>query len=155
MSLKNFNCNSWMFLSFLGLERGSSAGHVWLQGFQDHVWERGLQDVGEDGLEGGRGVGSWWTGHPAACEQVSTVNTLRPRQNGRHFPDDIFKCIFLNENVCITFKISLKFVPKGPIDKIPALVQIMAWRRTGDKPLSEPMMTYVVDAYMRHLISMN
>ena len=37
-------------------------------------------------------------------------------------------------------KISLKFVPKGPINNIPALVQIMAWRRPGDKPLSEPMM---------------
>ena len=63
-----------------------------------------------------------------------------PRQNGRHFPDDIFKCIFLNENVLISIKISLKFVPNGPINKIPALVQIMAWRRPGDKPLSEPMM---------------
>ena len=37
-------------------------------------------------------------------------------------------------------KISLKFVPKGPINNIPALVQIMAWRRPGDKPISEPMM---------------
>ena len=69
-----------------------------------------------------------------------SVNTLRPRQNGRHFPDDIFKCIFLNENVSIAIKILLKFVPKGPINNIPALVQIMAWRRPGDKPLSEPMM---------------
>ena len=68
------------------------------------------------------------------------INTLRPRQNGRHFPDDIFKCIFLNENVKISIKISLKFVPKGPINNIPALVQIMAWRRPGDKSLSEPMM---------------
>ena len=68
------------------------------------------------------------------------VNTLRPRQNGCHFPDDIFKWIFLNENVWISIKISLKFVPKGPIDNIPALVQIMAWRRPGDKPLSEPIM---------------
>ena len=67
-------------------------------------------------------------------------NTLRPRRNGRHFADDIFKCIFLNENVWIPFKISLKFVPKGAINNIPALVQIMAWRRSGDKPLSEPMM---------------
>ena len=67
-------------------------------------------------------------------------NTLRPRQNGRHFADDIFKRIFLNENVRISIKISLKFVPKGRIDNIPALVQIMAWRRAGDKPLSEPMM---------------
>ena len=62
-------------------------------------------------------------------------NTLRPRQNGRHF-----ECIFLNENNKISIKITLKFVPKGPINKIPALVQIMAWRRPGDKPLSEPLM---------------
>ena len=68
------------------------------------------------------------------------LNTLRPRQNGRHFPDDIFICIFLNENAWILIKISLKFVPKGPVNKIPALVQIMAWCRSGDKPLSEPMM---------------
>ena len=68
------------------------------------------------------------------------VNTLRPRQNGRHFADDIFKCIFLNENIWIPIKISLKFVPKGPINNIPALVQIMAWPCLGDKPLSEPMM---------------
>ena len=71
---------------------------------------------------------------------LHVLNTLRPRQNGRHFADDIFKCIFLNENVWIPFKISLKFVPKGAINNIPALVQIMAWRRSGDKPLSEPMM---------------
>ena len=68
------------------------------------------------------------------------VNTLRPRQNGRRFADDTFKCIFLNENVRISIKISLKFISKGPINNIPALVQIMAWRRAGDKPLSEPMM---------------
>ena len=67
-------------------------------------------------------------------------NTLRPRQNGRRFADDTFKRIFLNKNVRISIKISLKFVPKGPINNIPSLVQIMAWRRPGDKPLSEPMM---------------
>ena len=68
------------------------------------------------------------------------LNTLRPRQNERHFADGIFRCIFLNENVWISINISLKFVLKGPINNIPALVQIMAWRRPGDKPLSEPMM---------------
>ena len=69
-----------------------------------------------------------------------TINALRPRRNEQHFADDIFKRIFLNENVLISIKISLKFVPKGPINNIPALVQIMAWRRPGDKPLPEPMM---------------
>ena len=67
-------------------------------------------------------------------------NTLRPRQNGRDFSDDIFRRFFLNKNIWIPIKISLKFVPKGSINNIPALVQIMAWRRPGDKPLSEPMM---------------
>ena len=68
------------------------------------------------------------------------LNTLRPRQDGRRFPDDIFKCIFFNENVTISIKISLKFVLKARINNIPALVQIMAWRRPGDKPLSGPVM---------------
>ena len=65
---------------------------------------------------------------------------LRPRQNGRRFPDDIFKCIFLNENTYISIKISLKFVPMGPVNNVTDLVPIMASRRSGDKPLSELMM---------------
>ena len=64
--------------------------------------------------------------------------------------DNIFKCIFLNENNRILFEISLKFVPVSPIDNKPALVQVMAWRRTGDKPLPEPMLTQFTDTYMRH-----
>ena len=48
------------------------------------------------------------------------VNTLRPRRNGQHFADDIFKRNFFNENVWISIKISLKFVPKGPVYNIPA-----------------------------------
>ena len=71
---------------------------------------------------------------------LGPIVTLRPRQNGRYFADDIFKCIFLNENVWIPIEISQTFVPKGSINYNPALLQIMAWRRPGDKPLSEPMM---------------
>ena len=71
----------------------------------------------------------WWS-----------FNTLRLRQNGRHFPDNIFKCIFLNENILISIKNSLKFIPTGLINNIPALIQIMTWHRSGDKPLSETMM---------------
>ena len=72
------------------------------------------------------------------------VNTLRPRQNGRHFPDDIIKCIFLNENIWISIKILLKFVSMDPVNKIISLVQVMVWLRPGDKPLSEPMTRHVV-----------
>ena len=64
--------------------------------------------------------------------------------------DDIFKCIFLKENVIIPIQVSLKLVPRSPIDNKPALVQEMAWRRTGDKPLPVLMMIHYTDAYMRH-----
>ena len=67
------------------------------------------------------------------------INTWRPGQDGCHFAD-IFTCIFINENCCILTKFSLKYVRKDPIDNNPALVQIMSWRRSGNKPLSEPMM---------------
>ena len=59
--------------------------------------------------------------------------------------DDIFKCISLNENDGIPFQISLKFVPRSPIDIKPALV-----RRIGDKPLPEPVLAQFPDVYMRH-----
>ena len=67
-----------------------------------------------------------------------------------HEPDNIFRWIFTNKKFCTLIKISLIFVSKGPIDNNPALVKIMAWRRIGDKPLSEPMLTWSTDAYMRH-----
>ena len=76
----------------------------------------------------------------AVLRSIARFNTLRPRQNGRHFADAIFKCIFLNENIWISIQISLKFVPRGSVNNIPALVQIMTCRRPGDKPLSELMM---------------
>ena len=57
------------------------------------------------------------------------------------WPDDIFICILFNNNVQISIKISVKFVPNGPINDIHALVQIMAWRQPGDIPLSEPVTT--------------
>ena len=52
------------------------------------------------------------------------------------------------------FNISLKFIPKGSIDNIPALVQIMAWRYSRGKPLSESILVWFTEAYMRHSASM-
>ena len=86
---------------------------------------------------------------------TDSVNSSLPEQNARHFEKDIFKCIFLNENIWISIKISLKFVPKGSINHISALVQIMDWHRLGDKPLSEPMLNQFTDAYMRHYVEMS
>ena len=61
---------------------------------------------------------------------------------------DIIEWIFLNENCRISMQLSLKFVP-SPVDSKSALVQVMAWHRTGDKPLPEAMMLQFTDAYMR------
>ena len=65
-----------------------------------------------------RGCHHDYQAHHRSAARVNTdiqFNTLRPRQNGRHFPDDIFKCISLKENVWISIKMSLKFVPKGSV----------------------------------------
>ena len=78
------------------------------------------------------------------CENGCNINTLRLRQNGHRFPDDIFNCTFLSENIFISNKISLKFVRKGPINKIPALAparrQAIVWINDGQ----------FSDAYMHH-----
>ena len=69
------------------------------------------------------------------------LNTMGSKQKGHRFAD-IFKLIFLNEIFCILIQISLKFVPACPSDNEPPLVQIRAWRRIGDKSLSEPMVAW-------------
>ena len=83
--------------------------------------------------------------------RVTLVITLRLRQSGRHFADDISKITFLYEICCILIKISMKFFTRGPINMKSASVQITAWHKTDDKPLSEPMMAN----FMPHLASMS
>ena len=79
-----------------------------------------------------------WT-HPPPLDKMADI-----------LADDIFGWIFLDENDRIPIQISLKFVSMSPIDNKPAYLQVMAWRRTGDKPLPETMLTQFTDAYMRH-----
>ena len=88
--------------------------------------------------------GKWWYNHNKTKHNkmvviyygiyysVLGINSSPPGQNGCHFADDIFRCIFVNEKFCILIKISLKFVSYSPIDNNPALVEIMAWRWNGD-----------------------
>ena len=78
----------------------------------------------------------------SAIYQLATMVTL--------LADDNFKCIFVNESDRIAIRISRKFVSRSPIDNKLALVQVMAWRRPGDKPLSEPMPTQLTDVYKCH-----
>ena len=86
----------------------------------------------------------------SGIDKGPVLNSSPQGQNGRHFADDSFKGIFMNEKFFFSIQISLKFVPKGLIDNKAALVQVMAWRRTGDKPLPEPILTQFTDVYMRH-----
>ena len=78
------------------------------------------------------------TGWGNFCDKMATIS-----------PDDISRCIFVNEKFCILVTISLRFVPEGPIANSPELVQIMAWRRIADQPLSEPMLIRFTDAQVR------
>ena len=112
-----------------------------------HLWPKYSVILPVSGL-GSAGVTMTWDEYGKYSSQQWRIlhiwiNTLKPRQDGRYFADDVLKCIFLNENVGISLKIPLKFVSRFPINNIPALVQIMAWRRPGDKSLSEPMLVFV------------
>ena len=71
----------------------------------------------------------------AQCYQQCKHHCFKINQHWTHwgrgklqpFRRQHFKSIFLNKNVRISLKISLKFVPNIRINNIPALVQIMAW----------------------------
>ena len=66
------------------------------------------------------------------------------------FTDNIFKCIFFDENFRISIRISMKFVPRGSNNNKSAPVQVMALGQTSSKPLPEQMLTQFTDAYMQH-----
>ena len=60
-------------------------------------------------------------GNVTSCKE-NRINSLAPGQDGRHFADDIFRSILMNEKLCVLIKISMKFIRKGPIDNNPVLV---------------------------------
>ena len=72
-------------------------------------------------------------------------------KSSHHFADDIIKCIFLIENVCILIQISIKFVLQGLIVNKLALIQAMTWQQASGKPLPESVVIHFIDAYMHHL----
>ena len=85
------------------------------------------------------------------CQQNSI-----PSQQLTHFSLDAMAAILANNNlnvfslmkmIRVLIQISLKLVSRSPIDKKPALVQVMAWR-IGEKPVSEPMLTQFTNTYV-------
>ena len=84
-------------------------------------------------------------------DQVPTTKlTHPPSTKWPPFTRRHFQMHFHEWKALYLIRISLKFVPNGPINNIPALIQIMARRQSGDKPLSQSMLTQFTDAYMRH-----
>ena len=100
-----------------------------------------------------RSTSSWEASTISYCQAYGTCSVLTHLswdKMAANLADNIFKYIFINEKFHILIRILLEFVPRGPIDNRPALVQVMAWRRTDDKPLPETTLTHFTDAYMRH-----
>ena len=106
-----------LMLTFWHSDHGNNLGEIWIK-----ISEFPFKKIYLKILSA-----KWWSfccgfnvlmWHFRGCKLGSLlsnwVNTLRPRQDGCHFADNIFKCIFLNENISI--EISLEFVPKGPIN---------------------------------------
>ena len=78
-----------------------------------------------------------------------------PKVSGHSCMDGIKSSSSFKKTYAKSMEISLKYVPYGPVENMAALVQIMAWSPTGDRPLSEPMLVCFIDAYMRHSTSMS
>ena len=72
---------------------------------------------------------------PYGVTRPQWVNSSPPGQNSRHFTDNIFRYISVNENFCILVEISLKFVPKGPINNKTTLVSLQ-WRHNEHDGIS-------------------
>ena len=103
---------------------------------------------------------SWYMVITVACQQNQaltwtrdvllskwTFNSSPPEQNGHHCADDILDAFFSWMKLfCISFKISLKSVPKDPTGNNSALVWIIDLRRIADKPLSEPILAWFTDS---------
>ena len=91
-----------------------------------------------------------WNFRQAATGHLFNLIPLPLDKMAAMSTDDTFKCILLNVDYKIQIQFSPKLVSRSQIDDAPALVEVMAWRRIGDTPLPEPMLTYFNDAYMRH-----
>ena len=83
-------------------------------------------------------------------EDHTEFDSSPPAKNGRQFAHDVFRCTFVTENFVFWLQFHWSFFPMGLIDNNPALVQIMALRRIDDKPLFEPMLAGLTDAYVQH-----
>ena len=130
----------WVTMGRRGYSQNTGALVVLVEFWMNYYWWD--DNIQNDGWDPPSSFSILNTITDAVTAELAQINTLRSRQNGCHFAYD--KAIFLNENCCILIQTSLKFVSNGPTNNNPALVQIVAWCQTGDKPLYELMMTWLL-----------
>ena len=83
-------------------------------------------------------------------DYLGPVNSSPPEQYGRHFADDIFKCIFLNEKCGIFIRVSLKFLPKGPIWEYVSIGSGDGFAPNRRQVITWTNADHFTIAYMRH-----
>ena len=158
---------SWVYESYYAECELRKALTHW--GRVTHICVCKLTIIGSDnGLSPGRRPAIIWTNahqnsyifiHENALENVvrklaailsrpQCVNSSHPWMKWPSFHKRHFQIYSHNEKCCILIRISWKFVPKGLIDNKSALVQVMAWCQTSDRPLSEPMLSQFTDIYV-------
>ena len=98
--------------------------------YPTNIWQVSLQLICSDTHQ----IGIWFK------ESTRYFNSLRPRQNGHHFQTTFSNVISWMKMYEFPLRFHWSLFPRVDFNNIPALGQIMAWRRPGDKPLSEPMM---------------
>ena len=108
--------------------------------------ERRQQFIGSD-----NGLRLYWA---HVITQTNKVLEFTDACIRRRFALVIFIRIFLKENDAnILIWISLKFLPGCSVNNLPTLVDIMAWRLSGDKPLSKRGITKIIDTYINHWLN--
>ena len=85
--------------------------------------------------------------HRVVALDRTSINTLRPRQNGCHVTTFSNRLHWM-KRVIFKSKFLWSFVPDGPIINNAALVQIMAWRRSNYMLLSVPVVAQYIGVYM-------
>ena len=90
-----------------------------------------------------------------STSSVHRIITVKPRQNGGHFANAFSNSCYSKAIDIFRFKFHWTWFPRVKSTNEAEMVQIVAWRQTGDKPLSEPMRGWFIAAYIRHPASMN
>ena len=101
-----------------------------------------------------KGILHWWQEGVFSLNQLYSCRCWIPPSHHEHIEAET-KWPPFSRRQFLEWKTSLKYIPNGPVNNYSSLVEMMAWRRSGDKPLSQPMIVYLTGGYRRHSASMS